>query len=101
MKATIVGITVAAVLVTALAVGYMVDVDQTQEAKLPDVDVEVTGGQVPKFDVETGSVRVTEEKVNVPVPEVNMVEKEVTVPSISITPPKDAAGEPVTETETN
>lgn len=76
-----------AVLGLGLFAFYMVDVDQTQEAKLPDVNVEVKGGQVPKFDVETGKVEITKEKATVPVPEVKIEEKEVTVPGIKVTPP--------------
>lgn len=76
-----------AVLALGLFAFYMVDVDQTQEAKLPDVDVEVKGGQAPKFDVETGKVEITKEKATVPVPEVKVEEKQVTVPGIKVTPP--------------
>jgi hypothetical protein len=52
-------------------------VRQTQDGKVPDVKVE--GGQVPKYDVQTGSVEVKtkEEKVKVPEVDVKM-------------PPKDA-----------
>ena len=56
---------------------YMIDVDQTQEAQLPDVDVSVEGGQAPEFDVDTGSVAVGEEEVT------------VTVPTLEVTPPED------------
>ena len=82
----LIGLTVFAV----IALVYMVDIDQTQDAKLPDVDVEVKGGQAPKFDVKTGKVGVTEEKVKVKVPEVDvkMKETEVTVPKIEVTPPE-------------
>lgn len=55
------------VLVPALAFGLAAcDVKQTQEGKLPDV--EVKDGQVPKYDVDAADVDVkTEEKViNVP-----------------------------------
>lgn len=77
---------------TAAAI-YLVDVEQTQEARLPDVKVEVEGGQAPDFKVKTGDVDVTEEKVQVKVPEVDvkMKETEVTVPSITVTPPAQTA----------
>jgi hypothetical protein len=60
--------------VIALVFGiYMIDIDQTQEAELPEVTVE--GGQLPGFDVDVGDVEVTEETV--------------TVPSLEVTPPAE------------
>ncbi|MEW9918665.1 hypothetical protein AB2B41_03565 [Marimonas sp. MJW-29] len=84
---------VGAVAVVALAAVafYMVDIDQTQEARLPDVDVSVEGGQMPEFNAEVGSVEMTEEEVTVEVPdvEITMEEETVTVPGISVTPPNN------------
>ena len=62
------------------------DVDQTREAKLPDVDVE--GGQAPAYDVDAPDVDVnTEEKtVTVPDVDVNKEERTVTVPDIDVKP---------------
>ncbi len=75
--------------IAVVAVGfYMIDVDQTQEARLPDVDVKVEGGQAPAFNVETGEVKITEEKATVPVPEVKVEQKEITVPGLEVTPPE-------------
>lgn len=56
-------LTTGLVMVPALAFGLAAcDVKQTQEGKLPDV--EVKEGQVPKYDVDAGDVDVkTEEKV--------------------------------------
>ena len=56
-------LTTGLVMVPALAFGLAAcDVKQTQEGKLPDVEVQ--GGQVPKYDVDAGDVDVkTEEKV--------------------------------------
>lgn len=86
---TIVG-AIAVVLLAAVGF-YMVDIDQTQETRLPDVDVSVEGGQLPAFDAEVGSVELTEEEVTVEVPnvEVTMEEETVTVPGISVNPPSD------------
>lgn len=86
---TIVG-AIAVVLLSVVG-SYMVDIDQTQETRLPDVDVSVEGGQLPAFDAEVGSVELTEEEVTVEVPnvEVTMEEETVTVPGLSITPPSD------------
>ena len=87
--ATVIG----AVAIVALAIFgfYMVDIDQTQEARLPDVDVSVEGGQMPAFDAKVGSVNITEEEVTVEVPKVDvtMEEERVTVPGIEINPPSD------------
>ena len=54
------------------------DVDQTKEAKAPDVDVNVSGGQLPEFNVQGPSVEVgTENKV-------------IKVPTVDVdAPPKD------------
>ena len=61
------------------------DVDQTEEAELPDVDVE--GGNMPEFDVETADVDVGSETM------------EVEVPTVDVDMPDDADGEPVTGNE--
>lgn len=53
------------------------DVDQTQDLKVPDVDVDVKGGQLPKFDVDAPDVDVKMEEKTIKVP----------VPDIDITPP--------------
>ena len=46
------------------------DVDQTKEAKAPEVDV--TGGQMPEYNVTTPDVNVTTEKKTVEVPTVSV-----------------------------
>ena len=61
------------------------DVDQTEEAELPEVDVE--GGNMPEFDVETADVEVGTEEVT------------VDVPTVDVDMPDDAEGEPVTGSE--
>jgi uncharacterized lipoprotein len=62
------------------------DVDQTREAKLPDVDVE--GGQAPAYDVDAPDVDVNTEERTVTVPDVdvdvNKQERTVTVPDVDI-----------------
>ena len=59
------------VVAIALYLGFvLIDVDQTQEAELPDVDVTVEGGQSPEFDVDTGSIETGETTVTVPTLEV-------------------------------
>lgn len=61
------------------------DVDQTQEGELPEV--EVTGGQMPEYDVETADVDVGTETTT------------VEVPTVDVDMPDDAEGEPVTGDE--
>ena len=48
------------------------DVDQTKEGDMPDVDVNVSGGQVPEFDVDGPSVNVGTETRTVEVPTVDV-----------------------------
>lgn len=81
---------VAAIAVIAFAV-FMVDVDQTQEAALPDVDIDVEGGQLPEFDAEVGSINVGETDVEVEVPDVEITTntETVTVPTLNIEAPED------------
>lgn len=83
-----------AVAVAAIAFGtYMIDIDQTEEARLPDVDVTVEGGNLPEFDAEVGSIDVGTEQATVEVPDVDVEvtteEVDVTLPSIDINPPKE------------
>ena len=77
-------ITIAAVASLGLGLAAC-DVDQTEEAELPDVEVE--GGNMPEFDVETADVDVDTKKV------------EVEVPDVDVKMPDDAEGEPVTGDE--
>lgn len=96
-----------AVLVAGAAALYLVDVDQTQEARLPTVDVDVSAdsGQLPEFDVDVAEVKMgTREvgvdmpnvdvetktiEVEVPVVDAEMKEKKVSVPTISIEKPAE------------
>ena len=48
------------------------DVDQTEEGEMPDVDVE--GGNMPEYDVDTADVDVTTEERTVDVPVVDVEE---------------------------
>ena len=66
------------------------DVDQTREAKLPDVDVE--GGQAPAYDVDAPDVDVNTEEKTVTVSDVdvdvNKQERTVTVPDVDVKQPE-------------
>ncbi len=67
MKAgAILGVIVAA---AAIAFGvYMIDIDQTEEARLPNVEVTVEEGNMPEFEAEVGDIEVGEKDVTVTVP---------------------------------
>lgn len=67
---SIIGI-IAAVAVVAFGI-YFFDVDQTEEASLPDVDVTVEGGNMPEFEVESGDIEVGTEEVTVAVPTIDV-----------------------------
>ncbi|UWQ94885.1 hypothetical protein K3728_14455 [Rhodobacteraceae bacterium M385] len=70
---TILAIAVAALI--AIAGVYMIDIDQTEEATLPEVTVE--GGNMPEFDAEVGEVEITEETITVPGIEITAPEEDV------------------------
>ena len=64
-------------------------VTQTQDGKLPDV--EVKGGQVPKYDVKGPKVDVKTETKQIEVPTdvtVKTEKKNVEVPKVTVTPPQ-------------
>jgi len=63
--------------------------EQTQEAKAPDVDMDVDPGQWPQYDVNWADVDVgtSERTVTVPVVRVEQEQREVSVPFIDINPP--------------
>lgn len=75
------------VVIAVLVGGYFIDIDQTEEGALPEVTV--NSGKMPEFDVTTGSVEINKKTVKIPVPDVNIVEKELTVPTISIKRPDE------------
>ena len=61
------------------------DVKQTQEAKAPTV--EVSPGQLPKYEVDAAKVTVDSQKKEVTVPKVTTEQKTITVPDVNITMP--------------
>ena len=69
---TIIAIAVAAVVIVAGF--YMIDIDQTEEAALPEVTVE--GGNLPEYEADVGSIEITEETVTVPGIEITTPEEE-------------------------
>ena len=68
------------------------DVKQTQEAKAPKV--EVSPGQMPKYDVDTAKVSVDSEKKEVTVPKVTTEQKTITVPDVNVTMPGQSPASP-------
>lgn len=44
------------------------DVEQTEEAELPEVNVETSGGNMPEYDVDTADVELKTEERTVEVP---------------------------------
>ena len=80
-------------LIAAIHFG-LVDITQTRPASVPSVAadggrVTATGGQTPKFEVETGSVGVGRRAQNVTVPSVT-----VDVPVVEVRRPAKPAPEP-------
>jgi hypothetical protein len=79
MRAIIVILILAVLLILAgLGTGF-IDIDQIRGAKAPDISatqngVVARGGQTPAFDVETGSVTVGTKDTTVKVPEVRVNE---------------------------
>ena len=69
-SSTIFGVLVA-IAVVAFAI-YMIDIDQTEEARLPDVEVNVEGGNMPEFEAKTGEIETGTKEVTVEVPTVDI-----------------------------
>lgn len=78
---------IAAVAIIGAAALYLVDVDQTQEARLPNVDIAVKEGQMPKFDVDVADVDLETENVTVDVPTIDV---ETETRTIEVEVPIDA-----------
>ena len=77
---------------------YSCDVEQTKKAKLPDVDIDVDAGQMPKFDVDWADIDVSTktETVKVPTLKVVMEEVEVEVPYVDVDMPDAGKKEELT-----
>jgi hypothetical protein len=75
----------ALVLIALLATG-IIDINQTKEGELPDVNVSAEGGQVPAFDVDAKEVVVGTTETNVSVPDIDVKSKETTidVPTVGV-----------------
>ena len=60
-------------------------VDQTQQAQLPKISV--SGGQAPKFDVQTAKVDVGTTQTTIAVPKVETEKKAIDVPKVTVDKP--------------
>jgi hypothetical protein len=67
------------------------EVTKTQEGKMPKVDVDVKGGDLPDYDVDMADVDIGTKEVDVTVPDVDvkMKEKTITVPDVDVDMPDD------------
>lgn len=77
---------------TAAALGLAAcDVDKTADGEMPSVDVDVDGGKMPEYDVETADVEMGEKEVTMEVPDVDvsLEEETMTVPDVDIVMPDD------------
>ena len=78
------GVIVVLVLIAGLWLGLL-RVDQTQQAELPKVSV--SGGQAPKFDVQTAKVNVGTSQTVIDVPKVETEKRAVELPKVSVDKP--------------
>ncbi|HEY0628658.1 MAG TPA: hypothetical protein VGD23_04955 [Sphingomicrobium sp.] len=91
MRAILLILIVAVVaLIAAVATG-LINVSQTQEARVPKLEagdgaIQAQGGQPPAFEVQTGSVGVGSREANVAVPKVEVKRDQATVklPSVEV-----------------
>ena len=63
------------------------DVDQTKEGDLPEVNV--SGGQLPEYDVDVANVTVGTTNEQIEVPTIETETRNVQVPTIDVEQPKD------------
>ncbi len=80
----VIAIVVIIIVVIAVVFGFL-RVQQTQEAKLPAVAV--SGGQAPKFDVDTATVDVGTKQTDITVPKIETKQESITVPTVSVDKP--------------
>jgi hypothetical protein len=83
MRAIMVAAVLVILVIAAFAFG-LVDINQTKDAKLPEVAVQ--GGQAPAFNVDTAKVNVGTKQTSVEVPkvEVGTTKTEVEVPTVDV-----------------
>ena len=83
-------------LAAALALGAC-DVDKTQEGELPQVDVDVEGGQLPRYDVNAPEIDVATRDEEVTIPDVDIdvdrEERTITLPDVDVDIPDEEDNE--------
>jgi hypothetical protein len=84
MRALLIIVLVAVIVVIGAFAFGLVDINQTRSGRLPDVAVQ--GGQAPAFDVKTGDVAVgtTTRSVEVPKVSVGTGTEEVKLPTVEV-----------------
>lgn len=93
------GLRKSAPFVLLLALGLTIStgcrVRQTEEGEMPDVDVEVKGGNVPEYDVDAADVDVKARETEVTVPDVDVSteKRKVTVPDVDVNMPGEDAND--------
>jgi hypothetical protein len=97
MRAILLVLILAVVVIIALVASGLVDIHQVRGAKAPNVSatsngVTAQGGQAPAFDIETGSVSVgaRDAKVKVPALTVNPAGNQTAAPQQNQTAPANA-----------
>lgn len=76
-------------LMACASLGFACDIDKTQDGKAPEI--EVTEGQMPKYDVDGPDVDVNTKTKEVEVPDIDVhsEKKQVEVPDIDVNMPDD------------
>jgi hypothetical protein len=69
----------------------LVDVRQTETGQMPAVSVR--DGQLPKFDLDVGRIEIGEKAQTVDVPTLQMQEREVNLPSITVEKPAETTND--------
>jgi hypothetical protein len=78
-------VVIVGIVVLAFALGF-INIDQTKSAKLPNVNVQTSGGQAPSFDVNTAEINVGSKKATIDVPTVGTKEETIDVPTVGMKP---------------
>jgi uncharacterized lipoprotein len=74
-------------------------VRQTEEGELPEIDVQ--GGNMPEYDVDTADVEIGTRETDVTVPDIDVTteERTITVPDIDVRSPEENREEEAAEGE--
>lgn len=68
--------TILAALLSFGLFGFGCDVDQTEEGRAPDIDIQADPGEAPEYDVDTAEVELKTEEETVRVPDIDVHEPE-------------------------